>query len=523
MADPQQQADPQAASPFRNFPTVAQVNAMQPVTSLAAPQQQPSFDVNGARQEGYSDDEILDHLTEQSKFDTQSALKEGYSKQEVINYLAGAPQTSSQTTAAPSPEPPSLLSYPLDYMHGIGAGAARSIPFIGKKIPQAWTQEGVTNPEAEAWGEKAGGIMEPAAEMVAMGGPLKSIFEEGAARFLPWLGRFGAPLARVGAESAGAGISAKLHDQPVGPAAAIGAGGAAASEGLQALAPKMAESVLNITNRLRGRGRTIGPAILEETSGIRPGTIAAQAENQISNLTGQMEQGVHDATLAGAQGSTQPAHDALDQAISSTPRNAPELIDKLKELRTKLGFPFDPANPQKAYTPDELLEMKRGLNTAISHWPPEWQHSSEVQRAAQQLYGALDGELDRLVPSNAELNQRISSLMPARDKALELSQGPGMLGRIATRAVQPTTALLGSALGYRGYRGAGIPGALAAAAAGLVAPELRSPEAQMAMARLMRLGIPSAIAKGIVASGGRLPGEAGQLVESIQQPSTSGK
>jgi hypothetical protein len=56
-------------------------------------QQQPTFDVNAARQSGYSDDEILAHLTQTRNFDVDSALKSGYSKADVIQYLSSTPAT----------------------------------------------------------------------------------------------------------------------------------------------------------------------------------------------------------------------------------------------------------------------------------------------------------------------------------------------------------------------------------------------------------------------------------------------
>ena len=56
------------------------------------------FDVDGARKAGYSDDEILQHLTSTRNFDVAGALKAGYSKQEVIQHLA----TSSPTATTPT-------------------------------------------------------------------------------------------------------------------------------------------------------------------------------------------------------------------------------------------------------------------------------------------------------------------------------------------------------------------------------------------------------------------------------------
>lgn len=48
-----------------------------------------TFDYEGARKEGYSDQEILEHLSEKHKnFDFQGARKEGYSVPEIINHLS---------------------------------------------------------------------------------------------------------------------------------------------------------------------------------------------------------------------------------------------------------------------------------------------------------------------------------------------------------------------------------------------------------------------------------------------------
>lgn len=48
------------------------------------------FDIEAARKEGYSDDEILTHLTTTRRFDIAGAQKEGYSKPEIITHLAMA-------------------------------------------------------------------------------------------------------------------------------------------------------------------------------------------------------------------------------------------------------------------------------------------------------------------------------------------------------------------------------------------------------------------------------------------------
>jgi hypothetical protein len=72
--------------------------------------QQSGFDANAARQAGYSDDEILQHLTSTRNFDVNSALKSGYSKQDVIGYLSSTPAPAQQAPAANPPGTPDAIS-----------------------------------------------------------------------------------------------------------------------------------------------------------------------------------------------------------------------------------------------------------------------------------------------------------------------------------------------------------------------------------------------------------------------------
>src|SRR5690348_3457702 len=64
------------------------------------------FDVNAARQAGYSDDEVLQHLTSTRNFDVTGALNAGYSKQDIIQHLSTTPSPqniSQQQTGLSGP------------------------------------------------------------------------------------------------------------------------------------------------------------------------------------------------------------------------------------------------------------------------------------------------------------------------------------------------------------------------------------------------------------------------------------
>ena len=62
------------------------------------------FDVESARKSGYSDDEIVQHLSKTREFDYQSALKSGYSSPDIIDYLSKTPPPG-RAPATPTPEP----------------------------------------------------------------------------------------------------------------------------------------------------------------------------------------------------------------------------------------------------------------------------------------------------------------------------------------------------------------------------------------------------------------------------------
>lgn len=297
--------------------------------------------------------------------------------------------------------------------------------------------------------------------------------------------------ARAAAAGAGQGVgelAAGGAPSQAGAAAATGAIAQPIAEGVtaaaQSIAPKLAESALNITDRMRGRGRTIGDAVLEHTTGVTPSALAGETKQAIGKIVGQMEDAVDQATQTGVTGSAQPAKNVLDDAISNLPRNARSLQTKLAGLNDLLDLG---QGQQANYTPSELLEMKRGIGKEISTWGPEWQKMPDVKAVQSRMYGAIDGELDRLVPGNSELNQIISSLTPAKQQAARISGGATIGQRMAARLKAPTGALLtGVVGGGAGYKEGGIPGAIAGAAAGMAVPEIvGSPTSQMVAARLI--------------------------------------
>lgn len=68
-----------------------------------------NFDVEAARKAGYSDDEILSHLTSTRKFDVDGAVKAGYSKPDIIVHLS-----SAAPAAAEPAKPKGLMDHASD-------------------------------------------------------------------------------------------------------------------------------------------------------------------------------------------------------------------------------------------------------------------------------------------------------------------------------------------------------------------------------------------------------------------------
>jgi hypothetical protein len=256
---------------------------------------------------------------------------------------------------------------------------------------------------------------------------------------------------------------------------------------------------------MRGRGKTIGQSVLDELNAVTIPSVARQAEAKSLGLTKTMEANAHTASVQGVTGSTIPAHQALNDIVSGIPRNATDLASRIEGLRDKLHLGGGIQNT--TFTPDELLEMKRGINKTIATWPPEWQKLDDVKRAKQKLYGAIDSELDRIVPGNAALNQRISSLIPAKQQAIRIAEGEKIPQRMLMRFAARTGALLsGVAAGREGYKEGGLPGAVLGGTAGVLIPELiTEPAAQMALARALKSGAITRGGKAVVLSafGGR--------------------
>jgi hypothetical protein len=389
-----------------------------------------------------------------------------------------------------------------------GPGRAPTINLAERAIPNSsltrWEQ--ATTPHGDL--QEGGFGAEQAAEYLVPGMGEEAAGAK-AAEALPGLGRLAKPIGRVAYNAGTQGLMNRVQGGEFGEGAELGAVGGVAGEGARAMAPSIAESALGITKRQRGFGRTPGNAVLEEIPGIRPSTIAENANSTSRGLTADLES---KAAKSAGPASTQPAIDLIDKEMAKAAgQNAEGYYNQLATLRNQLTTDFQ--TKQRLPTqmsPRQILEVKRGVGNLEKGWSPE--QKGIARGTVRKVYAALDGELDRTVPGADQLNQRISSLIPVAERADSADRGAAIGQRVGHRLAAHTGALAASvAGGDLGYRHGGTPGAIVGGGLGLMAPEiLSSPTAQMALARMMRSPRTGQIARGVTAQFLRRRGDLGE-------------
>lgn len=274
---------------------------------------------------------------------------------------------------------------------------------------------------------------------------------------------------------------------------------------LQDAAPSMAEGGMGIRRGDRGFGKTPGRAILDETSGVRPATVGAQAQLVLDKLNPRIDSmaaqypGTIDISPA-----RQTVADAIDTARS---RNNAVGRDALAPVADQLNTNLDNGLPLSANQPATgLLNLKRGLRDAfVKNWSPD-AASVLTRDTARSASGVLDSQLDKaLGPEFADTNQRISSLIPVTDAAEKLSRADELPQRFGDK-LRAHTGALTSAIGgaIAGGHSGGLLGALGGGTVGFALPELLGgPTARLTLARGMDSSVPGAVAT-VASTGGIL-------------------
>lgn len=424
------------------------------------------------------------------------------------------------STPAPAAQPKQgFLKTGTDILKGVGEGVIHTMgiadDFSAKHLPtwfttpigqtpnvtnQAASLEATRNLETPVnTAQKVGKVGEQIGEFL-----LPTGLEEGATKLGgAALGKAGA----VGGKLLGGAVHSGVVNKAQGGSFTGGAGagllGGAVGEGLRAAAPSLAESALKIRGNDRLYGRTVGDAIINDTSGVRPETVAASARSKIASLTPRLEQQAATASSNGARGSLIPTRQTVADTVNKhltnrAAQSAQELTPLTNHLTTDsvTGLPLSPQQ-----TPTGLLQLKRGLNSDfIQNWKPD--QPPGLRSSARTAYGSLADEFHRVAPGTAQLDQRVSSLIPVAARGEAVSHNAGLLQRTAGRVMAHTgAATLGGLGAAGGYKEGGIPGAIAGGLTGIVAPEmLASPTAQMVGARALNGAIPNFIVPATQAS-----------------------
>lgn len=347
--------------------------------------------------------------------------------------------------------------------------------------------------------------IEQVGEFLVPGGAEKGLAAK-AAEYAPKA----APAIRMAASALGSGAVNKAQGGSFEGGAAAGAVGGAIGEGLHAIAPRIAESALNIRKLDRAYGKgggAIGRTILDETTGLSPGSVAESAEERLGELNPKLNQMADQASVRpqakmASTTSLRPALDVLDKAgQKATTQGERTTLSQLSPMQAHLtedvgGGPIGPD-----VTPRQLLDLKRGFgNEFIHRWNPETM--SGVKGMAANTYHQMAQEFNRVVPGAEGINGRISRLIPVAKRAESAELNAPTTQRMFQKIAAPTGALAGAlGGGYTGYEHGGAGGAMLGAGVGLLAPTLlTTPTGEMALSRMLN-GMSKPATKALVGSG----------------------
>lgn len=295
-----------------------------------------------------------------------------------------------------------------------------------------------TNPSNTA--QRVGGGMTRASEFLLPGGAEEEVAGH-LAELSPLLGRTAEPAAKIATSSLSTGLMNKAQGGDFGTGALVGAGGGAVGETMRAAAPSIAESALGVRGTDKIRGRTVGDAILNETSGVRPQTVLSSAQDRLGELNDENEDLVRQAgerPTAPVRGLLQapqydvPLHSSPDvngrpsqplvlQSNRPTPRefphygtNAPLTSPDLGEIPGEAGDIFPPEDngyPDRAngFGPHEHMGQRSGTQGGLG----------EPQGVLRTRDPEIAGQVNQPEPAARPVPYNPVSLAPARRIASE--------------------------------------------------------------------------------------------------------
>lgn len=262
----------------------------------------------------------------------------------------------------------------------------------------------------------------------------------------------------------------------------------------KAMAPKVAEVAMAPGKRLLKsvpEGVDIGKTVLDETTGIRPKTITGQLTDKIANTSAQQDQVLTDAAQRGVTVPLSPARKLVtDEARTAIAKNAPGYVRDVNKVGDQLSNQVGPGGQYvgrlaAAVDPVRARQLRQGVDLTVGGWNPEAQAAIDPLR--KRVYGSISDEIHNAVPESAPLDKAMTSMIPAKEAAWNVSYNPSITRNIFNRVARPTGALTGATFGaYEGGKEGGPLGAIGGGLTGLLLPELVSSSAgQMAVARTL--------------------------------------
>ena len=382
---------------------------------------------------------------------------------------------------------------------GIG-DIIQSIPVVGQKIIPPVGQDAyhaMNQPQGTA--QRLGYNTEQAAEwMIPTGAEEKAAMAAG--RLSPQIARIAVPSARIATVAGESGVRNQLQGGSFGAGAAAGGAASGIGQAGQKLAPKVVEAALGVGKRIRGslpEGANVGKAVLEETTGVRPQTIANQLTDRIGHYSRLVDHEAQAAKNAGQTMSLSPARTVVnDELNTAAQQNSASQIKNLNKLKTQLATEFDPAtgkvtSPAVAIPPNvdpvRGRFLKQGIGMDVATWNPA--EAKNITPAQQRVYGAINEEFHNAVPAARAWDAKMGELIPAYKAASGVANNGGIIEDVSNRLERPTGALVSAAIGgATGAAHGGIPGAILGSAGSLAAPALASlPASKMAIARGLNL------------------------------------
>lgn len=401
------------------------------------------FDVSAARQAGYSDDEILQHLTATRPFDVAGAIKSGYSKPEIIDHLSSAPaQPRIQPPALRGTEGPGSSTMQESLVPKVARAATAALPAIGGMGGAAATAPGVLTTAAGAGLGTAAGTQ---------------------AKLLLNRGLFGK---EETSPSSPEGLKETAIQGAIagGTTAALGAATNLLTRAPQASNPSQTYREINDAIDAKPSDIRMGErSQLLEDATTMPGRALAKAgltPEQLKAMT-PPEQSQAIAPLKQAAGKA--IGDTLEQATQSgvkldagqaayaaikkmAPAAQDKAIDAFHDLVDGLGI-----QDVRNVTPTEAWQLRNALKSGANFSPNASYGSLGEVRA--DLYRSVGQDLKTAVPDMVGLDQNYSDLSSAMKAVLRAN------ARYATNVpVPPASALsaLGKELGKQALKGAGI-------------------------------------------------------------------